>query len=77
MRRPFGFRLRSEREAIQGFVTAWCFVVNGIVTNAIGNLSIAYMIFACGAVLVTVLVSFLDEYKFNKDHKAELHEDFD
>lgn len=62
---------------IQGFVTAWCFVVNGIVTNAIGNLSIAYMIFACGAVLVTVLVSFLDEYKFNKDHKAELHEDFD
>ena len=56
---------------IQGFVTAWCFVVNGIVTNAIGNLSVAYMIFAGGAVLVSVLVSFLNEYKFNKDHAAE------
>lgn len=56
---------------IQGFVTAWCFVVNGIVTNVIGNLSTAYIIFACGAVLVTVLVSFVDEYKYNKDHKAE------
>ena len=55
---------------IQGFVTAWCFIVNGIVTNAIGNLSYAYMIFACGAVAVTVCVSFLNEYKFNKDHMA-------
>lgn len=58
---------------IQGFVTAWCFVVNGIVTNVIGNLSTAYIIFACGAVLVTVMVSFVDEYKYNKDHKAEQH----
>lgn len=58
---------------IQGFVTAWCFVVNGIVTNVIGNLSTAYIIFACGAVLVTVMVSFVDEYKYNKDHKAERH----
>ena len=56
---------------IQGFVTAWCFVVNGIVTNAIGNLSVAYMIFAAGAVAVTVFVTFIDEYKYNKDHKAE------
>jgi OFA family oxalate/formate antiporter-like MFS transporter len=55
---------------IQGFVTAWCFVINGIVTNVIGNLSVAYIIFACGAVIVTVLVSFLNEYKFNKDHMA-------
>jgi OFA family oxalate/formate antiporter-like MFS transporter len=58
---------------IQGFVTAWCFVVNGIVTNKIGNLSVAYIIFACGAVCVTILVSFLNEYKFNKDHAAEHH----
>ena len=55
---------------IQGFVTAWCFVINGIVTNVIGDLSVAYIIFACGAVIVTVLVSFLNEYKFNKDHMA-------
>ena len=47
--------------------------LNGIVTNAIGNLSIAYMIFACGAVLVTICVSFINEYKFNKDHAAEQH----
>ncbi len=58
---------------IQGFVTAWCFVINGIVTNVIGNLSVAYIIFACGAVLVTILVSFLNEYKFNKDHMVEDH----
>lgn len=60
---------------IQGFVTAWCFVINGIVTNKIGNLSVAYIIFACGAVLVTVLVSFINEYKFNKDHMAEMGQD--
>lgn len=58
---------------IQGFVTAWCFVVNGIVTNVIGNLSIAYIIFACGAVAVSILVSFVDEYKYNKDYKAGQH----
>ena len=57
---------------IQGFVTAWCFVINGIVTNKIGNLSVAYIIFAVGAVLVTVMVSFINEYKFNKDHMAEM-----
>ena len=55
---------------IQGFVTAWCFVINGIVTNMIGNLSYAYLIFACGAVIVTVCVSFINEYKYNKDHMA-------
>lgn len=57
---------------IQGFVTAWCFVVNGIVTNVIGNLSVAYIIFAVGAVIVSACVTFVDEYKYNKDHKAEL-----
>ena len=57
---------------IQGFVTAWCFVVNGIVTNVIGNLSVAYISFAVGAVIVSVCVTFVDEYKYNKDHKAEL-----
>ena len=57
---------------IQGFVTAWCFVVNGIVTNVIGNLSVAYIIFAVGAVIVSVCVTFVDEYKYNKDHNAEL-----
>ena len=55
---------------IQGFVTAWCFVINGLVTDIIGDLKVAYIIFACGAVLVTICVSFLNEYKYNKDHMA-------
>ena len=63
-------KVKSVVFPIQGFVTAWCFVINGIVTNVIGDLSVAYIIFACGAVIVTVLVSFLNEYKFNKDHMA-------
>ena len=63
-------RVNSVVFPIQGFVTAWCFVINGIVTNVIGNLSVAYIIFACGAVIVTVFVSFINEYKFNKDHMA-------
>ncbi len=59
---------------IQGFVTAWCFVINGIVTNVIGNLNYAYLIFAGAAIIVSVAVSFIDEYKFNKDHQKELAE---
>lgn len=65
-------KVNSVVFSIQGFVTAWCFVVNGIVTNVIGNLSVAYIIFAVGAVIVSVCVTFVDEYKYNKDHKAEL-----
>lgn len=59
---------------IQGFVTAWCFVINGIVTNVIGNLNYAYLIFAGAAIIVSVAASFIDEYKFNKDHHKELAE---
>ncbi|MFV0517604.1 MAG: MFS transporter [Aminipila sp.] len=57
---------------IQGFVTACCFVVNGIVTNVIGNLNYAYVIFAVVALIVAALVGFIDEYKYNEDHKAEM-----
>ena len=53
---------------IQGFVTAWCFLINGIVTNVIGNLNYAYLIFAGAALIVSIAVSFVNEYKFNKDH---------
>ena len=58
---------------IQGFVTAWCFVVNGVVTNVIGNLSVAYIIFAVSSIVVTICVTFVNEYRYNKDHKAELN----
>lgn len=56
---------------IQGFVTAWCFVINGVVTNVIGDLKIAYIIFACVALVNILLVKFVDEHKFNKDFAAE------
>ncbi|MBE6034955.1 MAG: MFS transporter [Clostridiales bacterium] len=56
---------------IQGFVTAWCFVINGIVTNVIGNLKIAYIIFSCVALVNIFLVKLVDEHKYNKDFMAE------
>ena len=64
-------RVNSVIFPIQGFVTAWCFVINGIVTNVIGNLNYAYLIFAGAAIIVSIAVSFIDEYKYNKDHQAE------
>lgn len=64
-------RVNSVIFPIQGFVTAWCFVINGIVTNVIGNLNYAYLIFAGAAIIVSIAVSFIDEYKFNKDHQKE------
>ncbi len=57
---------------MQGLVTALCFIVNGIVTNVIGNLSVAYMIFAGVALVNVVLVSVVNEHKYNKDWNAGL-----
>ena len=64
-------RVNSVIFPIQGFVTAWCFVINGIVTNVIGNLNYAYLIFAGAAIIVSIAVSFINEYKYNKDHQVE------
>lgn len=55
---------------IQGFVTSLCFAVNGIVLNLTGNLKYAYIVFAGVAALTIVLVSFVDEHRYNKDWKA-------
>ncbi len=52
---------------IQGLITALCFAVNGVVLNLTGNLRTAYLVFAGVAVLNIVLVSFVDEHKYNKD----------
>jgi OFA family oxalate/formate antiporter-like MFS transporter len=71
-RHEFG-KVNSVVFPIQGFVTAWCFVINGIVTNMIGNLNTAYMIFAGVALLTTVVVSFVNEHKYNKDWDTEQH----
>lgn len=58
---------------IQGLVTACCFIVNGVVTSIIGNLKVAYIIFAIVAILNVLLVTVVDEHKFNKDWKAAQH----
>lgn len=55
---------------IQGFVTSLCFAVNGIVLNLTGNLKYAYIVFAGVAALNIVLVSFVDEHRYNKDWKV-------
>lgn len=55
---------------IQGFVTSLCFAVNGIVLNLTGNLKYAYIVFAGVAALTIILVSFVDEHRYNKDWKA-------
>jgi len=56
---------------IQGFVTAWCFVINGVVTNVIGNLKVAYIIFACVAMVNILLVAVVNEHRFNRDFMVE------
>lgn len=72
-RHEFG-KVNSVVFPIQGFVTAWCFVINGVVTNVIGNLNMAYLIFAGVAILTTIFVSFINEYRYNKDWQREKEE---
>ena len=64
-------RVNSVLFPIQGFVTAWCFVIDGVIMNKFGNLNVAYLLFAGISLLVTVLVSFIDEHKYNKDFMAD------
>lgn len=52
---------------IQGFYTSLCFAINGIVLNLTGNLRYAYVTFAGVAALTIILVSFVDEHKYNRD----------
>lgn len=54
---------------IQGLITALCFAVNGIVLNLTGNLRYAYVAFAVIAGINVILVSFVDEHRYNKDWK--------
>lgn len=68
-RQEFG-NVNSVIFPIQGFVTAWCFVINGVVTNVIGDLKIAYIIFTCVALVNVVLVRTINEHKYNKDYQV-------
>ena len=60
-------KVNSVLFPIQGFVTAWCFVIDGVMLDKFGDLNVAYLLFAGISLLVTVLVSFIDEHKYNKD----------
>jgi OFA family oxalate/formate antiporter-like MFS transporter len=62
---------------LQGLVTSLCFIINGVVTNVIGNLSVAYMIFAGVALVNVALVSIVNEHRYNKDWNTGAVEDED
>ena len=55
---------------IQGLITALCFAVNGIVLNLTGSLRLAYVVFAFVAITDSILMLFVNEYRYNKDKKA-------
>lgn len=64
-------KVNSVLFPIQGFFTAWCFLIDGTIYNKYGNLTPAYVLFAGISFFVMVAVSFIDEHKYNKDHEAE------
>lgn len=56
---------------IQGAVTALCFAVNGFVQMITGGqIRMAYLVFAGVAIVNVLLVTRVDEHKYNKDWKA-------
>ena len=55
---------------IQGLITALCLAVNGIVLNLTGSLRLAYVVFAFVAITDSILMLFVNEYRYNKDKKA-------
>lgn len=56
---------------IQGAISAMAFLVNGVVSNLTGgNLRYAYIIFGVLSIVAVVIVSFIDEHKYNKDWMA-------
>ncbi len=63
-------KINSVLFPIQGFVTAWCFVIDGMILDQFGNLNPAYLLFAGISLLVMIMVSFIDEHKYNKDYIA-------
>lgn len=57
---------------IQGALASFSFLVNGVVSNLTGgNLRYAYIVLACIALTTSVLIRFVDEYRFNRDRHQE------
>ncbi len=65
-------KVNSVLFPIQGFFTAWCFLIDGTIYKKYGNLTPAYILFAGISIFVMIAISFLDEHKYNKDYQAEL-----
>ena len=65
-------KVNSVLFPLQGLVTAMCFAVNGIVLNLTGSLRYAYIVFACIAGLNVILITTINEHKYNKDYAKEL-----
>lgn len=56
---------------LQGAITALCFAVNAVVQLMTGGqIRYAYLVFAAVALLNVVLVSIIDEHKYNRDYKV-------
>lgn len=57
---------------IQGAITALCFLVNGAVQLATGGeVRMAYLVFACVALVNVLLVCLIKDRKYNRDFMAE------
>ncbi|MCC8140937.1 MAG: MFS transporter [Lachnospiraceae bacterium] len=64
-------KVNSVLFPIQGLFTSLCFAVNGIVLNITGSLRYAYIVFACVAGINVILITRVDEHRYNQDYRKE------
>ncbi len=65
-------KVNSVLFPIQGLFTSLCFAVNGIVLNITGSLRYAYIVFACVAGVNIIIITRIDEHRYNQDYYKEL-----
>lgn len=67
-----GFKkVNSVLFPIQALVSSFGFLVNGTVLNATGSLRMSYVIAAIAALVVVVIVLFINEHEYNRDFMTE------
>jgi sugar phosphate permease len=67
-----GFKkVNSVLFPIQALVSSFGFCVNGNVLNATGSLRMSYIIAAVAALVVVVIVLFINEHQYNRDFMTE------
>lgn len=64
-------KVNSVLFPIQALVSSFGFCVNGNVLNATGNLRLSYVIAAVAALVVVVIVCFINEHEYNRDYMTE------